>query len=353
MVRHDQQGGALLLRQRPVLPQQAVDLVEVGPGHRLVALEVGGIDAFLARRGERREHVADRVRALEVHDGQRRPPAADPLDPEPMVEPRLDQDARERRRGMRVRVPGRLKARELLGRQPRQIRLERGERDLLLHLLPHPDHPVLLLRGEDRARGRLLADVEREQAVRHHQPADRLGRVRGPHRHDGDVLPLVAGHLPDGLLLPLVGGDGLPLTGLRVETREVEDPVPKGADSGHHRGPHERRQVRLERAQDAGAALPHQPIEVRHRPVGPVLFEQLPVRGVEPDHDHPALGSPDEAPVGPARRHDADEGRAEPSRPPPRRAPPRVDPGLCRTCRATAGSSRLSLRRCSHRGRRV
>ena len=266
-----------------------------------------------------------------------------PVDREPMVEPRLDQDPRERRHGMRVRVAARLEALELARRQPRQIRLQRGERHLLLHLLPRLDDASLLLRGEDDTRRRLLADVEREQAVRHHQPAHGLRGVRGPHRHDGDVLPVVAGHLPDGLLEPLVGGDGLPRAGLRVEAREVEDPVPQGADAGHHRGPDERRQVRLERAENARAALPHQPLEVRHRPVRPVRVEQLPIRGVEADDDHSAGRRPQPAPIHANRHHDADDCQPEKPDGPSSRDPPRVGSGL----------RRLSLRRCRHQEDRV
>ena len=259
-----------------------------------------------------------------------------------MVEPRLDQDPPERGRGMRVRVAGGLEALELARRQPREIRLQRGERHLLLHLLPRLDDATLFSRGEDRARGRLLADVEREQAVRHHQPPHGLRGVRGPHRHDGDVPAVVASHLPDGLLGPLAGSDGLPRAGLRVEAREVEDPVPQGADAGHHRGPDERRQVRLERAENAGAALPHQPLEVRHRPVRPVRVEQLPVRGVEADDDHPARGRPQQAPVHADRRHDADG--SQPGKPddPSSRDPPRVGSGF----------RRPSPRRCRHQGAR-
>ena len=268
------------------------------------------------------------------------------------MEPRLDQDPRERRHGMRVRVAAGLEPTEILRRQPRQVRLQRGERHLLLHPLPLLEDTSLSLRGKDDTRWRLLAHVEGEQTVRHHQPAHRLRGVCGPHRHDGDVLAVVAGHLPDGLLEPLVGGDGLPRAGLGVEAREVEDPVPQGADAGHHRGPDERRQVRLERAENAGAALPHQPLEVRHRPVRPVRVQQLPIRGVEAEDDHAVRGRPQQPPHARGPHHSGQRQTEEPGDP-ASPEPPFVGSGLRRTSCLGSGFRRLPPRRCRHQGCRV
>ena len=66
-------------------------------------------------------------------------------------------------------------------------------------------------------------------------------------------------------------------------------------------------------AGDTGAALLHQPREVRHRPVRPVGVEQLPIRSVEADDDHPAGRRPEQASMHANRHCGAADGQPKES----------------------------------------
>ena len=288
VVGHDEQGRPGLLRQRAVVAEHAVDFPEIAPRHVLVALEVLRIDARQLRRREGREDVPDRIGPLEVHDRQRGALSPDPVEREPVVETRLDEDAPEHGHRMQVGIAASFEILELGLRQPRQIRLHPGERDLLFDSRALGDHPRLFLRWRHDTLRCVFAVENREQALGHHQAAYRFGRVRRPHAQHGDIAAVVAGHLPDGFLETLVGGDRLADARRRVEPREVEDPVLQRARAGHHGRPDERRNPGLERAQDPRPALPHEPRQVGHRPVGAVAVEKLPVGGVKAHDDHAA-----------------------------------------------------------------
>ena len=98
--------------------------------HTVVALEVRLADRGLSRGRVRREHVADHVRALEVHEGQGGRGAAQPVQGEPVVEPRLHEDPPQRGGGMRERIRPRDQGLVLAGVEPREVRLHRGGRRL-------------------------------------------------------------------------------------------------------------------------------------------------------------------------------------------------------------------------------
>lgn len=62
--------------------------------------------------------------------------------------------------------------------------------------------------------------------------------------------------------------------------------MPQRRDARHHRRPHERRERRMLREQDAPLRVLEDRAELRHRGVGDEAVEQTPVRAVEADEDH-------------------------------------------------------------------
>ncbi len=241
--------GAGLLRQRPVLAEQAVDLAEVRLRHRLVALEVGlGDAAGAAARTPRRRgrscrcpgHTRTTAPAACVESSRR----------EPMVEPRLDQDARRRvvtgwAYGSRPAASVAYSAPSARGGTPAARRASPPASTSLARR----EHAILLFRRMDDTRRHAAPGRRRRTGGPRPSARARARRGASPRCRRRRRPSRLAGHLPHGLLAPLVGGDRLARAGLRVEAREVEDPVLQRADAGRHRGPDQRRQRRHERAE--------------------------------------------------------------------------------------------------------
>ncbi len=293
-------GGDDDARLRPVgqseqPAQQPVHFAEVALGDVAVALEVALRDRRWSGGCERREDVADRVGPLEVEQGEvgriRCPTAAVGAGGEQRlghaaVEPRLDQDAAQRRHRvvvgarrscvlaiLRLGEPGQV------GVHGRKVRRLFGRREL-------GPCPGGLRRREDRAGGRLGLDVEEaEKAVRNDDAIHRLRRMRRPEPQQVDPLAGPGEGIPDRRCAAIFTADRLAQARAGCEAAEIEDAVLERREAGEHRRPQERRKrrsLRLELTPCRGGA---ELCEVRHRPLSEKRLELLPVGTVEPDEE--------------------------------------------------------------------
>ena len=95
---------ARTLGQLAVFAEHAIDPGEIAFGDAAVALKIRRRDRRLPRRRVGREHVADRVRALDVDGRQVWLRAAEIFAGESVVHVRFDQHAPQRANGMTVRI---------------------------------------------------------------------------------------------------------------------------------------------------------------------------------------------------------------------------------------------------------
>ena len=293
MVGGEHQHGVRAFGKAAIFAETVVELLEVARRHVVIAIVVGLRYLRLARRRERREHMSDRVRALEVDDRQIRTIAREDLASQFVVDLGVDQDPSQGADRLRIRIVGVRRSRVLVVCQPRQVGLQRGLADGLLCMRERVARPAFPVGRRDHAgRRRFFLEEEREQPVGDDRAVDLLRRIGGPQPERGDALAGRGRHVPDRRRAAHAAGDRLLRAGLRIELHEVEDAVIERADAGHHRGPDQRRERRTDGLEDAAGAFTNELREVGHRAGRDVVVEELPVGAVEPDEDdRPSSGS--------------------------------------------------------------
>lgn len=301
VIRGEYQHRAPPLGELAVGAEQPVHLVEVARRNVPVAREILLGDRGLTRRREGREDVADRVRSLQVEDRQVGPVDLERRPEEPVVHPRLDQDAAQRGHRMAVGI-ARLGALGVLARrEPGQVGVQRVVADRRFGLGERRLRPRLTCRRVDGSRSDPRPCVEKaEQSVGDQQPVDRLGGEGGPEPENRAPFPAPGREVPNRRRVPVAALDRYSLARAGREAGKIEDAVRQRRDAGHHRRPQQRRQRRVLGEQDAARALALEAGQVRHGAIGRQPVEQLPVAAVEPNEEHRTAGA--------ARRDDLSHG---------------------------------------------
>ena len=231
--------------------------------------------------------MADAVGALNVKDCQVGGLFLQPGRRQIVIDTRLDQCSAKRADRIAVRILGLERAFVVRRRQPGQETLQCAVIDCRLGLLNDCARPRLVLARCDHTFGRLrFLEQKREQAIRDHQAVDGFGGIRRPHPEHSHRPPSPARHVPNRRHAPLVAGDGFFRLRSRLVAREVQDTVHQRIDAGHHAGPDERRQCRVQRLECARRSFGDEPRQVGHVPISNVAVEELPVGAVESQEDH-------------------------------------------------------------------
>ena len=209
-----------------------------------------------------------------------------------VVDARFDQNPAQRADRMRVGIV-RVCVLPIFGvGQPGEICAQRDLVRRPLRAVQRSAGPAFPICGKDNARRRrTLLEQKGEQPIGHDRPIDCLGRIGRPQPQRRAAQPSGGRHIPDRGNAAHCGRNRLFHAALGIELHEIEDPMIERAHARHHRGPHERRQRRVNRLEHAALALTDDPREVRHRAARDFLVEHLPVGAVEPDKQHRACGS--------------------------------------------------------------
>ena len=287
VVRGQHQDGSPSLRDRPVSPHQLIDGGKVPPRHVAVALVVLARNRRLPRGRVRTEGVPDAVGALNVKNRQVWSGLLHPRGRQVVVHTGLDERASQRADRIAVRVLGFERALVVRGCQPWEELFQRTVIDGGFRLLHNLASPRLMLARCDHTLWRLrFLEQKREQAIRDHQAVDGLGRIGRPEPEHRDGPSGPARHVPNGWHPTFVAGDRLLGVGSGPVACEIQDAVRQGIDAGHHGGPDERRQRRVERFERARRAFGDELRQVGHGAVPYVAVEELPVGPIEPQEDH-------------------------------------------------------------------
>ncbi len=126
---------------------------------------------------------------------------------------------------------------------------------------------------------------QRTVPAAHHDPIDRLGRVRTGHRQHGDAASGSAEAIPQGGHAPVRPVRELEVPAARGSPSEVEHAVPPRIDARHQRRPRGKRRRGHRRPERAPGAARHQGREVRQAPATHPRLDQIERRPVESD-DH-------------------------------------------------------------------
>ena len=123
------------------------------------------------------------------------------------------------------------------------------------------------------------------QEIRHHAPANRLGRVRRIPAHHARLEPVLRQDVPESLRLAARRGRDPQPPALRLRLDEVQNPMLVRGLSRCDRTPKERRQLRLERPQIGAAAGIDQSPQHGHLPRRKQPIDDQPVCCIPTDNE--------------------------------------------------------------------